>query len=73
MQAAQEQAALHQAQGLNNRGYFEVPKPTVSSAHEAVAALKRRAETLRAQLLNVDVLRAELTKVERMLAAAEEP
>lgn len=53
-------------------GYERIVKdPTVGSAGDAVQALKKRAEELRATLSKVPAWEAELAVVERMLAASE--
>jgi ATP-dependent phosphoenolpyruvate carboxykinase len=48
-------------------------EPPIYSADAVVGAMERRAAVLRSQLSEVEDKRAELAKLERMLAAAEEP
>jgi hypothetical protein len=45
----------------------------VRDAADAVTVLKKRAAHIRAQIAAIELLKAELAKVERMIAAAEEP
>lgn len=60
--------AAQQMQGL---GYYREKDPTVSSAIDAVAALKKRADELRANLAKVAGWQKELARIEKMLAADE--
>lgn len=63
-----DSSGIYQAQ--MRLGNYVEKDPTVSSANDAVKALKKRADELRANLAKVESWQAELDKVERMLAAA---
>lgn len=75
-QAAQDRAALYgQLQGVRER--VEVKDPTVHNAQDAVAAITRRREKALTELAEMKAripqVEAEIARIDRMLAAAEEP
>jgi hypothetical protein len=67
----QVQPYRYQYQQLGGERSTYEPTP---SADEAVKSMRRRADVLRNELAQVEAKRAELAKLERMIAAAaEEP
>lgn len=69
--------ALNDQMRQAQQGLYQQPRverdPTVRDAADALSALQKRANELRQNLAKVDGWKAELEKVERMLAAAEAP
>ncbi len=64
-QGIQQQEVARQLQRLSEKD------PTVSSAGDALMALKKRKSELETNLSKVDGWKAELARVERMIAAGE--
>lgn len=58
-------------QQMRGLGYYERKDPTVSSAADAVSAMKKRADELRTNLGKVEGWQKELARLEKMLAADE--
>lgn len=56
---------------MRGLGFYERKDPTVSSAADAVTAMKKRADELRTNLAKVAGWEKELARIEKMLAADE--